>query len=333
MSRLSVRDLVLIAALAAVGGAMSAYVGYLGNLINRFLGVPFGAGQILAGLHVIWPLLAVGLTRRTGAGTLTGLVKGAVELLMGGTHGVVILLVSAIQGTFVDLGLALSPRQALWAFLVAGTASAASNVFVFQAIYFSGVPAAYILFMAALAAVSGLVLGGWLAHDLLGALHRAGLARSPVPATGRGRTWAALGLALALIAGGGNYYLQVWEPLGAPGEVRIEGEVARPLVFRHAEWAGKEITVEAELRGAVTHVPARPYTGVPLAAVLAEAEPLPGASQVRVRASDGHEAAFPLVDVLEGEMLLVLEDGRTRLVAPGVHGASWVQNVVQVEVR
>jgi len=50
---LDVREIVLVALLAAVGGVLSTYVGYIGNLINRVFGVPFGAGQLIAGLHVV----------------------------------------------------------------------------------------------------------------------------------------------------------------------------------------------------------------------------------------------------------------------------------------
>ena len=39
------RDLLIIAVLSGIGGVMSTYVGYLGNLINQIFGVPCGAGQ------------------------------------------------------------------------------------------------------------------------------------------------------------------------------------------------------------------------------------------------------------------------------------------------
>ena len=42
---LSTKNLVTIALLASLGGALSTYIGYLGNLMNRLVGVPFGAGQ------------------------------------------------------------------------------------------------------------------------------------------------------------------------------------------------------------------------------------------------------------------------------------------------
>jgi len=61
---LTTKDLVTIALLSALGGVLSTYIGYLGNLINHMLGVPFGAGQFLAGMHVLWIVLAVGITRK-----------------------------------------------------------------------------------------------------------------------------------------------------------------------------------------------------------------------------------------------------------------------------
>ncbi len=334
LGRFTVRQLVLAAAMAAVGGVMSAYVGYLGNLINRVLGVPFGAGQILAGLHVLWPLLAAGLTRRFGAGTLTGVAKGLVEFLMGGTHGVVIVLVSAVQGAVVDLGLSLNPRPALWTYAAAGMGAAASNVFVFQALYFAGIPATYILFMAGLAGLSGALLGGWLAYDLLGALSRAGLFRSPVKRPGRARTWMALGTALAVVAGGGYYYLNVWQPFGGGASARIYGAVEQPLEFSYEEWEHQEVTVVAELAGAIAYEEERPYTGVPVGRIISAAGPSPDAAEVVVRGRDGYQASFALTDVSEGsEVILVRNDGRLRLIAPGHSGGLWVRDVVSVEIR
>ncbi|MCJ2532418.1 MAG: ECF transporter S component, partial [Candidatus Thermoplasmatota archaeon] len=91
---LSTKDLVTIALLSALGGVLSTYVGYLGNLMNHIVGVPFGAGQFMAGLHVLWIILAIGITKKKGAGTVTGALKGVVELFTGSTHGIVIVVVS-----------------------------------------------------------------------------------------------------------------------------------------------------------------------------------------------------------------------------------------------
>ncbi|MGB4170217.1 MAG: ECF transporter S component, partial [bacterium] len=124
------RDLLVIAVLSGIGGVMSTYVGYLGNLLNRLFGVPFGAGQFASGLHVFWFILVAGLVRRPGAAASAGILKGAIELLTGSSHGVAIILISLVQGLLVDLVLLVTRRHNLLTYMLAGGLSAASNVFV-----------------------------------------------------------------------------------------------------------------------------------------------------------------------------------------------------------
>lgn len=64
----STRDLLTIAILASLGGVMSTYVGYVANVINRLVGVPFGAGQVVAGLHILWIVLILAITGKKGLG-------------------------------------------------------------------------------------------------------------------------------------------------------------------------------------------------------------------------------------------------------------------------
>jgi len=337
--RFGVRDLVLIALLAAAGGVLSTYIGYLGNLINRLFGVPFGAGQLIAGLHIVWALLARLLIGRFGAGTLTGVLKGAVEFLSGGTHGVVVVLVSLVEGLLVDFGMGILPRRSLVLTILAGAVASASNVFVFQAIYFSGVSIHFILVMAGLALVSGAAFGGYLAWDVERLLVASRIVRrsDPPPSAGprsRIRTVATLAVILALLGGGVFYYVSVFDPFAAPDEARIAGEVETPFTFRYAEWIGDEETVNAELRGSSTYVPARDYTGVPLVDVLTAAQPHRETVIVRVIADDGYEATFDLDDVgSESGVLLTLDEGRLRLVAPGHDGAYWVRRVTRIVVE
>ena len=82
MSRdvITTREIATIAVLASLGGTLSTFVGYLGNIINLSLGIPFGAGQFLAGLHVFWIVLIRTLVPRNTAGTSGGLLKGLIEL-------------------------------------------------------------------------------------------------------------------------------------------------------------------------------------------------------------------------------------------------------------
>lgn len=337
--RLDVRDIVLIALLSAAGGVLSTYIGYLGSLVNRVFGVPFGAGQLISGLHVVWPLLARALVGRFGSGTLVGVTKGVVELFTGGTHGAVIVLVSAVEGLFADVGLGLTHRRSLPVTMLAGALASASNVVVFQAVYFSGVSVAFLGFMVGLALVSGAVFGGYLAWDLERLLVSPRLVRptEATPAAARAMPWwrrgVALSLALAFLAGGVYFVLDVVRAAPGPGEAMVSGRVSSPYTFAIAGWS-ETTTVRAELRGSVTYVPLRDYTGVPLRQILDRAKPRQGASRVRVVAMDGYEVAFSLSDVSgDGELLLTADGRALRLVAPGRDGALWVREVVRLVVE
>lgn len=337
--RLEVRDLVLIALLAAIGGVLSTYIGYIGNLINRLFGVPFGAGQLIAGLHVLWPIFARLAIGRFGAGTLTGVLKGAVELFSGGTHGVVVVLVSLVEGLLVDLGLGISPRRSLALTMAVGGVASASNVFVFQTIYFSGVPLHFVALMAGLSGLSGAVFAGYLAWDLermlvdARILRRSSSARPPARRRGWARA-ASLAAVLGLLGGGIHFYLNVFDPFADPGTARIEGRVEAPYRFERSAWDDRAVSIVAELRGSVTYVPPTKYTGIPLGEVLAAADPVTGATSVRVIAGDGYEARFSLEDVLADPTMLIARDGdRLRLIAPGRDGAEWVRGVVRVVVE
>lgn len=332
---LDLRGIVLAALLAAIGGVLSAYIGYIGNLVNRLFGVPFGAGQLIAGLHIVWPLLARLLIGRFGSGTLTGATKGLVEFLAGGTHGVVIVLVSFVEGLLVDLGMGITRRPNLVVTMLAGAVASASNVFVFQALYFSGVSATFILVMAGLSFVSGAFFGGYLAWDLRRLLVAARLAPPTPDAPRRRIAWrrhvVTLALVIAVLAGGVWYYVAVYDPFAAPDAARISGAVEAPYTFRYSDWEGDTATVTAELRGSVTYVPPRPYTGIPLRDLIVHAVPAPGATEVRVIAGDGYEARFALSAVEQDATLLVtLDDGRLQLVAAGYDGAHWVKRVTRI---
>ena len=54
----------MMAVLAALGGVASTYIQTLANALHAALGFP-GATQVLAGLHVLWIVLAVGVNRET----------------------------------------------------------------------------------------------------------------------------------------------------------------------------------------------------------------------------------------------------------------------------
>lgn len=349
----STRDLVLIAAVSAAGGVLSTYVGYLGNLLNSALGVPFGAGQFMAGLHVFWFVLARAIVGRTGAGALAGVLKGLVELFAGSAHGLPVVLVSTVEGLLVDLLLLAFARPPTAAMCLAGAVSAASNVVVFQALYFSGVSWGYIGLMMLFAAVSGAVFGGYFAAGVLEVVDVAGLLQpvhtqgpgpEPDPERRRGlsarrrrrvaRLAATLAMAAALAGGALYYYTQVFELPPSGPTCRIEGKVFRAYDYTPTALRDEIITVKAELVGQVTYVPEADYSGVPLAAILERAGVDPSASSVRIIASDGYEGIFSLQDIMDHRDVILCEDRDTlRVVAPGFEGAFWVRMVSRIRVE
>ena len=106
-------------------------------------------------------------------------MKGAIELLTGNPHGLLVLLISTVAGLLMDATLLIVPRRLKSIGIVTGAALAAgSNVVLFQ--LFVRLPANDIVIIAlvgfsAIAALSGAVLGGLLSLMLVKTLLRAGV--------------------------------------------------------------------------------------------------------------------------------------------------------------
>ena len=330
----STRDLLVMAVLAGLGGVASTAVNALGDLMQAVLGFA-GTTQWAAGLHVTFLLLAVGITRKDGAGTVTGCLKGAVELLSGNTHGVIVLLVDVAAGLLVDWVFFLvraggRDREPRWGYLLAGGVAAASNVFVFQ--LFAAAPEdvlAFVWGIAAMAFVSGVVLGGLLSHALLIVLRRNGLVRStttrPVSHTG---TALALGVLAALAVSGGVF---LRASLAGPPVVAVTGACAAPYDYDAATTEGETVTLELELQGMKRRV-----TGMRLRDILAPAHPDDAAQSVLVSASDGYSFFITLREVAENDDLVLAHRGEGKDTSYDVAGAenpkAWVRNVVELRL-
>jgi ABC-type thiamin/hydroxymethylpyrimidine transport system permease subunit len=332
-SQIVTRQIVMIAILSALGGSLSTFVGYLGNLVNLSLGVPFGAGQFMAGLHVFWIVLMRVLVPKTGVGTMGGLLKGTVEMFTGSTHGIVIVIVSLVQGVIIDV-----------VGMIAGIASA-SNVIMFQLFYFAGAPDIYIMVISLLAFCSGVIFAGFFAWETLEFLNDTGVIqdrfpsiRTELPDKGKRsvlyrRNIPAVALLLFLVVGV-TYYVGVVRPLIAdPDSCDIVGLVENPYSFNIETYSGTTTTIEAELIGAYTHLPAANYTGVLLSVILQEATPLPEATGIRVMARDGYQVEFDLNDVMADDRLLLTSntDGLW-LIAAEYDGSLWVRQVFTLQV-
>lgn len=350
------KDLVTIALLSALGGVLSTYIGYLGNMVNHIIGVPFGAGQFMAGLHVIWVMLALGITRKKGASTTTGILKGVIELFLGGTHGVVIVVVSFVQGLIPDLVLfrdkAKTDRNPTL-YAIAGGLSSASNVVVFYMFFLVGVPVVLMSMLFMLAVASGIIFGGWLVLEMLESLEFSGMVlgkrRIVVDdpevlesawtdrKVSKRRVLASMLAALVFLSAftvGAVYYFMFVYDTTEEGTAEVTGAVTAPYTFRYSDYEDLEVVVTAELIGSVTYVEPRDYTGVLLMEIVSDADPNPDATEVVISATDGYGAVFRLDDVLEDdELIIIFEDGLLRVVAANYAGAYWVEDVVKIEVR
>ena len=328
----STRDLLMMAALAALGGVVSTYVNAIGDLFQSVFGFA-GTTQWAAGLHVLWLTLAVGLTRRQGAGTLTGILKGGVELLTGNTHGLLVVLIDIVAGLLVDLGfLPFRRRDSLAAYCLAGGLASASNVFVFQ--LFAAVPAdtlAYwaMLLVVGVAFLSGVLFAGMLGRGLLNALRRAGVVKDAPPVTMGGRVYPIFLLAAALLTLALTVYLR--GALRGPAAIHIGGAVDVPYDYPTEHGDLGVTTAEGTLR----EVTAK-YEGIPVRDLLDRAQPQPGASLLLIRATDGYAFFVGLDEVRDNDALLLSPQGEGDEASYNIVGAmnskAWVRGVGEMVV-
>ncbi|MDY6874254.1 MAG: ECF transporter S component, partial [Chloroflexota bacterium] len=228
----STRDLLIMAVLAALGGVASTYINTLSDAVNAILGFP-GASQWAAGLHVIWIVLAMAITGKPGTGTLTGALKGAVEMMSGNSHGIIILLVDLVAGLLVDFGfLIFRNKRNIWPYLVAGGLASASNVLVFQ--IFATLPsnilavtAILVLFVVAFA--SGILFSGLIPSLIINTLARANVIRiAPIQKERRNVGWIILAsvLIIAILLA---VFLKV--SLAGPEQIPVNGDVSNVYGF------------------------------------------------------------------------------------------------------
>jgi len=330
----STRDLLMMAVLAALGGVASTYIQTLANAVHAALGFP-GATQVLAGLHVIWIVLAVGLTGKQGSGTVTGIIKGAVEFLSGNTHGILVMLIDVVAGMLVDLGmLPFRNKNSYLAYSLAGGIATASNVLVFQ--IFASVPSdllamGAILLVGLVALISGILLAGVLGKVLLDSLRRAGVVKDQPPETMGPRVYPAfLGIIAILTVAGGAYLYSALQ--GSPA-VRITGEVNSPYEYSYREKdSSLLVTIQEDGKPGLIGR----YTGLELREVIARAEPTERASSVLAKGSDGYDFFINMLEVEENDQLILAHSDRGGELIYSIAGAknskAWVRGVVEIQV-
>lgn len=308
-------ELVKIAILSALGGVSSTYIGYLGNLVNRFLGVPFGAGQFLAGLHIFWIMLGFGLVKKGGTCTMIGVLKALVELFSGGKLGVFVILLSGVQGIIADGALLMLRKKNVYTFSLAGGIATAANVFIFQAFFAPYNALKFFLLIGLISFASGVAFAGVFAYNVLNVLE----GKEQEYSMKKVSTLLVCGV---LLVGGVYYYSFVYE---TSEKITVNGNVENPYSFYYQDFLTHETTVVAEMVGQYKYEPETEYAGIPLAVILERAGPK--GITIRVTAGDGYTVEFDVNNIHE---CIITEE--RRLIAKGYEGSYWVQDVVEITI-
>ncbi len=358
----STRDLVLIALIASIGGVLSTYITYLGKILGHMIGLPMGGGQIIAGLHIVWLVIAFGLVGKPGTALVTGLLKGLIELFMGSTHGVIVVAITLLEGGLFDLVMvsgrvsaSLSnhrwehSRNYIVSTYLAATLAAFGGVLIFYAMFFSALPIQYILAITALACGSGAMFGAYLGRTLLFSIEKSGIVlgkgtmthgRAPTVPTPRGYAYIVIPvLFLGCCIGGALSYHTVSTDAAAPsgGDVTdglgVTGAVENELWVSVEEVRSSNDTVSATFQTPFQSEAEENYTGIPLSTIITYAEPYPRASKVSVIGRDGYTMTFQLEKIATQPDVIVTADGDLlRLVADSYDGSYWVHDIVALEV-
>ena len=168
-------ELILIAAMAALGIAVKPVVGHLARLITGPLAIP--GGVVAGGIYMMFLVMAYGLTRGKLSATLAALVQALIVMLtgIGGSHGPMSLITYLPPGLAIDAVMLLfclggRSRVRPAACFCAGIAANLAGTFMVGMLLFD-IPLIPLLLSLSAAALSG-GLGGLLAYYLLKQIHR-----------------------------------------------------------------------------------------------------------------------------------------------------------------
>jgi len=364
--RFTVRDLIIIAVLCSIGGGMSTFVKYISNIINVSFGVPFGAAQLVAGLHVLWLVLCFGFVRKIGTGTMAGVLKGIIELFTGNPWGITVVLISTIEGGFIDIGMTIfRKKHAIYSYGIAAGFAAASEVFVFYPLFLPSMPFWFVLATGAIAFGSGLVFGGFFGTGTLELMHVAKVAKIPnwnppkidiesskkiskslkkMNEKGVVRPIlkpnkklfyiSTLVFITFFIVGGVIYFITVPELFSDHNTCEVEGNVSNPYTYSPHDFENQKSTIKTDLKGSAQYEGEQEYTGVPLHIIINQSKPNQNITKIQVIASDGYNWIFQWSNVKsDDELILIEEDNSLRLIAGKYTLTHCVRNVDRIVIE
>ena len=172
LDKFSVFDLIIIALVSALGIATKPIVVPLVHIITGPLFIPGGA--VAGGFYMFWLVLGAGLVKKTGAGTLIGIVQGILVIATGtmGTHGIMSIISYTLPGIVTDLVFLLS-RNKNYNILhyVFGCLAANVTGTLISNILFFRLPFVTVILILSAAALSG-TIGGLIAYTIIRSLKK-----------------------------------------------------------------------------------------------------------------------------------------------------------------
>ena len=160
--RVWTKNLAVILIFSALGSVSSVLVGYAGRLLATFTMFSFVVPQLLSGLHVFWLVLTALMVPTRGSATVTGALKGLIEISLFSHLGIFSFAVSLTEGIVVDLVFAIVKKRHKLSVYVAGGLSSASNIIIIQVFFLPAQPTLIYASAYFAAFLSGLIFGGYL---------------------------------------------------------------------------------------------------------------------------------------------------------------------------
>jgi len=316
----STRDLMVMAALAALGGVSSTYINLIGDFFQSLFGFA-GTTQWAAGLHVIWITLSVLLVGKPGAATAAGILKGFVELFSGNSHGLLVVIIDITAGLIIDLFFLFSSQKNkpnLLLIISAGLASA-SNVIIFQV--FASIPGdlltmTAILTTSSVAFISGTVFSGLISSSIIASLRKIGLISVLEENPQRKKivpyTIIAIGIMLTIISG-----VKYFSNLTQIEQITISGNVAKEMIFPDEFSHLKFAAIESDVDDTASKI-----NGYEIKEILAAIEPISEEGILVVTAADGYSFFISFEEIRRNPDLILSKQ---------IFGKKVVYNVVGAE--
>jgi len=321
----STRDLVLIAVISSLGGVLSTYVGYLGNMLNNLFGVPFGAGQFMAGLHIFWVMLVYGLTKKKGTAIMAGLLKGFVEFLSGGKLGILAVALTVFQAAIIEVAFLFMENPKTKMYALVGGLSTAANILFFQLVFATYDAWPLFLALSTVAFISGVIFAGLFALSVVELVQE----DKPLNKSSLNiKKVVTLGLIFSLAFGA--LYYQFGTPDG--DYLKIGGNVENEISVYYYDYEDDFITINTEMVGKYQYEPPKDYEGIPLSLLLEEAGPK--GDKVTAIASDAYTVEFDLDMLLgiENAIITLDENEEFRMIVPGREAGEWVRMLVELRI-